>query len=258
MNEQSVAILAQAISCSNERMIFLRHELFWFCLVQVSTTQFCWFPHAFMANACPFVDAEHANVPNSPLQDLSSKFGSLDGFVPDLERVGARSTSSMEERFEAIFARKLSQFEVHLGALASIPMLVQARFENRFLSLTQLVAIITNKISSVEQVVGGLAARVAASEVGAVSPSSVPGSAGSWPLAGQVDGSTAAGSHDPVSGIQDADLINCQVQITVFLRTMPCWRVRISKRHLFQPMCQTESTAKQEPHELDHRDDGLP
>ena len=29
---------------------FLRHELFWFCLVQVCTTQFCWFPPAFMAN----------------------------------------------------------------------------------------------------------------------------------------------------------------------------------------------------------------
>ena len=46
------------------RMIFLRHELFWFCLVQVSTTHFCRFTPAFMANARPF-DAEHENVPYS-------------------------------------------------------------------------------------------------------------------------------------------------------------------------------------------------
>ena len=69
-------------------MIFLSHELFWFCLVQVCTTQFCWFPPAFMSNARPFDDAEHAVVLNSQLQDLSSNFGSLDGHVSDLERVG--------------------------------------------------------------------------------------------------------------------------------------------------------------------------
>ena len=59
-------------------MIFLRHEHFWFCLVQVSTTHFCSFPPAFMSNARPFSDA----APNSPLQDLSN-FGSP-GSVPDL------------------------------------------------------------------------------------------------------------------------------------------------------------------------------
>ena len=58
-------------------------------------------------------------MPNSPLQDFSSNFGSPDGSVPDLERVGARSTNSIEERFEAILARKLSQIEASLGALAS-------------------------------------------------------------------------------------------------------------------------------------------
>ena len=36
----SVAILVQAISCSNMRGVFPVHELFWFCLVQVSTSQF--------------------------------------------------------------------------------------------------------------------------------------------------------------------------------------------------------------------------
>ena len=42
--EISVAKLAQAISCSNERGVFPVYERFWFCLVQVSATQFCCFP----------------------------------------------------------------------------------------------------------------------------------------------------------------------------------------------------------------------
>ena len=70
---------------------------FCFCLVQVFRTQFCCLHPAFMANARPFDDAEHANVPNSLVQDLSSNFGSFDGSVADLERVGARATSTMEE-----------------------------------------------------------------------------------------------------------------------------------------------------------------
>ena len=83
---QSVDILAQAISCSNVRTLFLRHELFWFCLVQVSTTQFCCFPPAFMA--C--VD-DGSNVSISPLPSTSSNFGSLGGSGPDLHGMGHRS-----------------------------------------------------------------------------------------------------------------------------------------------------------------------
>ena len=68
-----------------------------------------------------------------------------------------------------------------------------SRFESSFQSLSQSVATITTKIASVEQVVGGLAARVAAVEARAISASSVSGSAGSWPQLGQVEGSTATG-----------------------------------------------------------------
>ena len=46
---ESVAILAQASSFSNVRTILLRHELFWFCLVQVSTAQFRCLPLVLMA-----------------------------------------------------------------------------------------------------------------------------------------------------------------------------------------------------------------
>ena len=101
-----------------------------------------------MAKAHPFDDAEHTFVPGSPLQDLSSNFGSPDGSVPDLERVGARSTSTMEDKIEAILAKRFAQFDINLGALASIPMFVQgfSRFENSILPLSQSVATIANKI----------------------------------------------------------------------------------------------------------------
>ena len=58
---------------------------------------------------------------------------------------------------------------------------------------------LTTKITSVEQIVGSLAARVAALETGAASASSVSGSARSWTLLGQTDGSTASGSRGPGS-----------------------------------------------------------
>ena len=58
-------------------------------------------------------------------------------------------------------------------------------------------------------------ARMCKIKTGAVSTASVSGSpSGSWPLPGQVDGSTAAGSHDQghpkKARIQDADSINSQ------------------------------------------------
>ena len=250
----SVAVLAQAISCSNVRMIFLRHELFWFCLVQVFSTQFCWFPPSFLVIARPVAGADHANVPNSPLQDLSSNFGSLDGSLPDFERVGARPTHSMEERFEAILARRLSQSEVHFGALASIPMLVQGftSFENSILSLTQSMATITNIVSSVEQVVGGL----------------------------QPQGPLAQG-HLKKAGIQDADSIPSHVQMIRKLEVpffhccfannaIQAW-LKKHLWHLFQPICQSGfveqvehllgSYLAREPsanNSWQHRDDGLP
>ena len=146
-------------SVRTSTVFFPVHELYWFCLVQVSTTQFCSFPSFLMASANDGTD-----VPVSPLPASSSNMGSPNGSLPDLEEVGGRSTSTMEEKFEAMLTRRHAQFEVHFAALASIPMLVQGftRFENSILSLTQSVASITNDISNVEHVVGGLAARVSA------------------------------------------------------------------------------------------------
>ena len=55
------------------------------------------------------------------------------------------SASSIEERIDAILARRFSQIE---ATLAAIPMFVQGftRFENTVLSLTQSAAAITEKL----------------------------------------------------------------------------------------------------------------
>ena len=49
-------------------VFFFASRAFLVCLVQVSATEFCCLPLAFMA----FDDAEHPNVPNSPIQDLQT------------------------------------------------------------------------------------------------------------------------------------------------------------------------------------------
>ena len=79
------------------------------------------------------------------------------------------------------------------------------------------MAILTTKVTSIEHVVGGLAARVAALEAGAISASSVSGSpTGSCPLPGQLGGSTATGSRDArltKTGIQEANSTLTLVQM---------------------------------------------
>ena len=49
LKSSSAAILAQAMSCSNLRMVFVRHKLPWLCLVQLSTTLLLCFPTALMS-----------------------------------------------------------------------------------------------------------------------------------------------------------------------------------------------------------------
>ena len=77
-----------------------------------------------------------------------------------------------------------------------------SRIANCVLTLSQTVSALTTKIKSVEQIVGSLAARVATLETSPASASSGSGSARSWNLLGQTDGSPATrslGSHGPGS-----------------------------------------------------------
>ena len=87
-------------------------------------------------------------------------------------------------------------------------------FENHVKTISIAVGLLTSRITNVEQIVSALpakmvafaemehnfsavAARVCKIETGTASASSVSGSARSWSSPGQVDGSTAAGSHCP-------------------------------------------------------------
>ena len=144
----------------------------------------------FMSNARTFDDAMHTSLPGSPVPDLSSNFGSPDHSAPDLERMGGRS-STLDDKVNEILLQH-----------AQPPLLTQSvsGFESCVQTLSQSMATITTKVTSIEEVVGCLAARVAAVEAGAILASSVSGPpAGSWPLPGQIDGSTATGSRDPSS-----------------------------------------------------------
>ena len=121
-NKESVAILAQAISCSNVRCVFPVHERFWFCLVQVGTTQFCSFPSFLMARA-----SDGTDVPVSPVAASSSNMGSPNGSLPDFEGTGYRA-STMEEKINEMFVQ-----------IAKLPLLMQSvsRFGNCVQTLSQ-------------------------------------------------------------------------------------------------------------------------
>ena len=131
-----------AISCSNVHDVFPVHERFWFCLVQVSTTQFCCFPPVLMARA-----SDGTDVPESPLPASSSIIGSPNGSLLDLEGTGYR---------------------------AKLPLLMQSvsRFENCVQTLSHTVASYDAKISDIEQMVSSLAARVTRLETDATTVSS--------------------------------------------------------------------------------------
>ena len=183
----SVAIWAQAISCSNVRGVYPVHERFWFCLVQVSTTQSCSFSFFLMARA-----SDGTDVPVSPVPASSSNVGSPNSSLPDLDATGFR-VSTMVEKINEMFV-----------PIAKWLPLIQSvsRFENCVQTLSQTAASYDAKITNIEQIVCSLAARLTAWETNATSVSSGSGSARSWNILGHGEGSTATGSlgsHGPGS-----------------------------------------------------------
>ena len=117
------------------------------------------FPPFPMARGCDGTD-----VPVSPLPAFSSNIGSPNGSLPDLERTGSRSIT-MEEKINEIYLQ--------------LPLFLQnaSRIENCVQSLSQTVSALATWITSVDQIVDSLAARVATMETNATSVSSGSGSA---------------------------------------------------------------------------------
>ena len=144
------------------------------------------FSHFLMARVSGGTDVSVSLLPAS-----SSNLGSSNGSLPDFERTGSRPAPARWRR---------NSNEIHL----QLPLFMQnaARIENYVQTLAQTVAAKTTKITSIEQIVGSLLARVSTLEAGAASCSSGPDSARSWNFLGQSDGSTATGSlgsHGPRS-----------------------------------------------------------
>ena len=196
---------SRAISCSNVHGDFPVHERFWFCLVQVSTTQFSLFaafPSVFMATDRSCEDAMHTSLPGSP--PLLSNVGSPNGSGHDLDGMASRSTDEQLREIRELllplvqFARSVANCENHIQTITNSVVLLTSRITN----IEQIVNTFSTKMASLaemEQNYSSLTARLCKVEGDMVSASSVSGSARSWNVIGQNDGSTAAGSHGPGS-----------------------------------------------------------
>ena len=133
--------------------------------------------------------SDGTDVPVSPLLASSSNMGSLKGSLTETYGTGYRATT-MEDKINENYLQ--------------LPFFLQntSRIENCVQMLSQTAAAQTTKITSIEQIVGSLLARVTTLETGIASGSSGPDSARSWNLLGHSDGSTATGSlgsHGPGS-----------------------------------------------------------
>ena len=134
-------------------MIFLRHELFWFCLVQVSTTQFCSFPAFLMARV-----SDGTNVPIPPAQASSSNFGSPNGSGSDLDGLGTRSGSTTDEKLDGLLSKS-----VHFDTqIAQIPALTNwtSRMDSH---ITKTLGDFATKLTEMEHSFSTLTARCARS-----------------------------------------------------------------------------------------------
>ena len=138
----------------------------------MSTTQFC--------------DASDRPVPTSPVQLISSNFGSLDGSGPDVDDVVTRLGTTSDEKLDTILS-KLVHFDVQL---AQIPILSSwmSRMESH---VTAKFGGVAARLAEMEQNFSALNARMCKIETSATFASSVR--QGRGPSPGRADGSTATG-----------------------------------------------------------------
>ena len=147
-------------------------------------------------------DAMHTSLPGS--LPLSSNAGSPNGSGHDLDGMASRSTDEQLREIRELLlplvplARSVANYENHIQTITNSVVLLTSRITN----IEQIVNTFSNKMASLaemEQNYSSLTARLCKVEGDMVSASSVSGSARSWNVIGQNDGSTAAGSHGPGS-----------------------------------------------------------
>ena len=209
----------------------------------MSSHGWCWchryrrFVHScFPASTAQIDDAPHRPVPIAPVPLTSSNFGSPGSYGSDTDGMVTRPGTTSDEKLGTILS-KLAHFDVQL---AQIPVLSSwmSRMESH---VTATFGGIVARLTEMEHNFSALSARMCKIETSAVSASSVSGSARYCPSTGQVDSSTAAGSHDPRSSEENRnarrrlDIFSSpddenarSAVLTVSLRTMPCRRVRMA------------------------------
>ena len=117
--------------------VFPVHDPFWFCLVQMSTTQICGFPPALMAN----VD-DGSDVPICPMPGTSSNYLSLDG---DLDGMGSHSSDAQFKELRDILLPLTRGLE---------------NFGNQIKTFCEDVGMVTSRITNVEQTVNAFSAKM--------------------------------------------------------------------------------------------------
>ena len=143
-----------------------------------------------MATGRASEDALHTSMPGSP--PLSSNVGSPHGSGHDLDGMGTRSGSTLDEKLDALLS-KIAHFEAQI---AQIPALTtwMSRMDSH---ISKTLGDFASRLTEMEQNFSAITARMCKLETFAASASN--GSARFWPSLEQVDGSTAAGSHGPGS-----------------------------------------------------------
>ena len=130
------------------------------------------------------VVASGTQVPNSPMQLTGS----------DLDGMGTRSGSTTDEKLDALLS-KFGHFDTQIAKILALTTWMSCMGSH----ITKTLGDFATGLTEMEQNFSALTARMCKVETYATSASNVSGSARSWPILAQVDGSTAAGSRGPRS-----------------------------------------------------------
>ena len=213
----------------------------------MSTTQLSVFAHpsACIANTRARDDALYMSSLGKPLKATSSNFGPPNGSSPDFDTVGVsqnllNSTHSLQRlRRSPCLCKALPDSKILFRRFHNQWPLLQPKFQTLSRSLVASLA--------------------------RISASNVCGSAGSWPLPGRTDGSTATGSRDPSAsdddrntrrGLdRDSDPDDDNALRAVLLR-FPCEQCHAGmsvwiRKQMIQLISQKGSTVKEELNQLD-------
>ena len=152
-----------------------------------------------------------SDVPLSPMPGTSSNYDSLNGSGPDLDGMGHRSFDAQIKELRDMLlplARGFADFDNQVKTLCEAVGMVTCRITsveqtvNALSAKMALFAAMEQNVNTLTENVSSLTARICKIETNATSVSSGSGSVRSWNILGHSNGSTATGSlgsHGPGS-----------------------------------------------------------